>query len=60
MGGKLAFFKDGCLALKNYNLGPYNDPYFIFVLFKRPKAFFKRPLHFSDVLNVSLSNLIFF
>ena len=51
MGGKFAlFFEDGFLTLKNYNIGPYNDLYYIFVLFKRSMAFFKRPMHFSYVL----------
>jgi hypothetical protein len=45
MGGKFAFFLfDIFLTLKHYNIGPYNDPYYIFVLFKRPMRILKRPM----------------
>ena len=53
MGGKFAVFFGRWIdegALKNYNIGPYNDLYYNFVLFKRPRAFFKRPVNFSYVL----------
>jgi len=40
MGGKFAvFFEDGFLTSKNYNIGTYNDLYYIFVLFKGPIQF---------------------
>jgi hypothetical protein len=48
MGGKFAFFLfDIFLTLKHYNIGPYNDPYYILVLFKRPMRILKRPILFS-------------
>jgi hypothetical protein len=37
MGGKFALFLfDIFLTLKHYNIGPYNDLYYIFGLSKRP------------------------
>jgi hypothetical protein len=47
MGGKFALFLfDIFLTLKHYNIGPYNDLYYIFVLSKRPMRILKRPIVF--------------
>ena len=50
MGGKFAFFLfDIFLTLKNYNIGPYNDLYYIFASSKRPMRIWKRPIVFSMI-----------
>jgi hypothetical protein len=50
MGGKFALFLfDIFLTLKHYNIGPYNDLYYIFVLSKRPMRILKRPIVFSMI-----------
>jgi hypothetical protein len=50
MGGKFALFLfDIFLTLKHYNIGPYNDLYYIFVLSKRPMMIWKRPIVFSMI-----------
>jgi hypothetical protein len=50
MNGKFAVFLfDIFLTLKHYNIGPYNDPYYIFVLSKRLMRIWKRPKIFSMI-----------
>ena len=50
MGGKFALFLfDIFLTLKHYNIGPYNDLYYIFASSKRPMRIWKRPIVFSMI-----------
>jgi hypothetical protein len=53
MGGKFGkfalFLFDIFLKLKHYNIGPYNDLYYIFVLSKRPTRIWKQPMVLSMI-----------